>query len=323
MRRGGPKGGVQLSGGQPGERHRRPTLATPSVRNRRESVGRGCTFEGLLVGQELDVRRPPVGSERRIDAIDLERCPVEVGGGRRAGNGKRQPLHIRRVGHKAFLLAVEALAPDASSWRLCYIETVGDFEKTAAFQIPFSPVSVDEFIACPGDGVGGRYQLVDGQIVAQAPASANHGTIQSNCARHLGNHLDTLGSRCRVVTEPAVRPRLNADTNLRVPDIGVTCALPTAGEIELPNPVVLVEVLSPGNSKQMWDNVRAYATIPSVQEVVVLQSSRIEADLLMRQGDGHWPPSPVRLGPDGLLALPSLGFEFAVKALYAKTYLDR
>ena len=41
-------------------------------------------------------------------------------------------------------------------------------------------MTVAEFLEWPGDGTGTRYELVDGVLRAMAPASDNHGTIQTN-----------------------------------------------------------------------------------------------------------------------------------------------
>ena len=38
-------------------------------------------------------------------------------------------------------------------------------------------MTVDEFIKWPGDGTGTRYELVNGELRAQDPASDAHGTI--------------------------------------------------------------------------------------------------------------------------------------------------
>lgn len=106
-------------------------------------------------------------------------------------------------------------------------------------------MTVDEFIAWPGDGQGGRYQLVDGEVRAMSPATATHGTIQGNLARLVGNYLEGVANRCRIVTEPAVEVRLRARNNLRVPDLGVSCAPDHPGEVALADPILLIEMLSP------------------------------------------------------------------------------
>jgi Uma2 family endonuclease len=181
-------------------------------------------------------------------------------------------------------------------------------------------MTVDEFMAWD-DGKGGRFELVDGVPRAMAPASDAHGTIQSNLGRIIGNHLAAPGIRCRIVTEPGIETRIRAKHNTRIPDFGVTCAPNEVGSTHMPAPVLLIEIMSPSNKRDTWDNVWAYVSIPTVQEILIVQSTRIEAQLLRRQADGSWPPDPVTIGADGDLALTSIGFTAPLAAAYAKTYL--
>ena len=184
-------------------------------------------------------------------------------------------------------------------------------------------MTVDEFVAWD-DARGGKhpkYQLVDGEVRAMAPASTAHGTIQANLARHLGNHLDKPGTRCHVVTEPAIETRVRAKLNMRIPDLGVSCLPGASGQIALPDPILLIEIMSPGNKADTWGNVWAYTSIPSVREILIMQSTRIEALLLRRQTDGSWPADPETIGPDAELALTSIDFSMPLQAAYKKTYL--
>jgi Uma2 family endonuclease len=182
-------------------------------------------------------------------------------------------------------------------------------------------MTADEFLAWPGDGAGTKFQLVDGVLRAMSPASATHGAIQNNVGRIFGNHLQGAGTRCRAYTEPAVHVRSRAKINTRVPDVGVSCALVAASDVALPAPVLLVEILSPGNGKDTWDNVWAYCTIPSVTEILILASTRIEADLLRRDASGHWPPDPERIEDGGTLTLTSIGLVLPLREIYEGTYL--
>ena len=186
--------------------------------------------------------------------------------------------------------------------------------------VPVS-MTVDEFIAWPGDGADGRYQLVDGELRAMSPASATHGIIQANLAGEIRSHLRGAGRRCRVVTEPAVHIRLSSRANMRVPDLGVTCARVGPDDIAMPEPILLVEILSPGNTSDTWDNVRAFATIPSVREIVIMASTRIAAQLLCRQADGTWPPDPKPISDGDVLELASVGLTLPLREIYAGTYL--
>ena len=93
------------------------------------------------------------------------------------------------------------------------------------------------------------------------------------------------------------------------------------GQQTLPDPIVLIEILSPGNASQTWDNVWSYTTIPSVREILVVHSTRRFAELLRRDGDGNWPAEPEEVGPDGTLRLDSIAFACPLPAIYAQTHL--
>jgi Uma2 family endonuclease len=161
-------------------------------------------------------------------------------------------------------------------------------------------MTVDEFIAWVGDG---RWQLVDCEPRAMAPANATHGIIQANVAYTLTRHLRDAGSPCRAVTEPAIVPRVRARSNMRVPDVAVTCSQINAGQLALPEPLLVVEILSPTNETETWENVWTYVSIPSVQEILVLRSASIAADVLRRRTDGTWPEEPIQIGRDETLRL--------------------
>jgi Uma2 family endonuclease len=185
------------------------------------------------------------------------------------------------------------------------------------------PMTVADFLDWSGDGSVRTFQLVDGEPRAMAPGSATHGTIQSTVGYLINHHLVEHGSPCRVVTKPAVAPRVRAKFNLRVPDLGVTRTLDEPGQHVLPDPIHLVEILSPGNASDAWDNVWSYATIPTVQEILVVHSTRVLAEVLRRQADTAWPEQPEEIGPEGLVRLESVGFVCPMSDFYARTHLAR
>jgi Uma2 family endonuclease len=191
---------------------------------------------------------------------------------------------------------------------------------SARRKIP-EPMTVTEFLAWPGDGSGHRFQLVDGELRAMSPASAAHGSIQTDLGYALRRHMIEQGRTCRVVTEPAIVTRVRANINLRVPDVGVSCIPPSPGEQALPDPIVLIEILSPGNASDTWDNVWSYTTIPSVREIVVVHSTRVFAELLRRDPEGNWPAQPDEIGPGGMLTLESIDFTCPLINVYAQTLL--
>ena len=184
---------------------------------------------------------------------------------------------------------------------------------------PPEPMTLTEFLAWePKDRSGRTWQLIDGEPLAMAPGNETHGAIQNEIAALLRNHLLERDSPCRSITEPGIVPQTGASRNYRVPDIGVTCAPPSDGDA-LPEPVLLVEIPSPSNAKATRPNVWANTTIPSVREITVVHSTRIEAELLRRRPDGNWPDGPQIFGPGDTLTLSSIDFVAPLSLLYRTT----
>lgn len=184
-------------------------------------------------------------------------------------------------------------------------------------------MTLDEFLVWDADDLTGRrWQLVDGEPVLMAPATEVHGAIMSELGRLLGNHLLATGSPCRVITTPGIVPRIRANENFRIPDLGVTCG-PPSKEVMVPEPVLLIEILSPGNEAKTRSNIWAYTTMPSVQEILAVRSTRMEVELLRRDAEGNWPSSPTIVRPPDVLGLSSIAFEASVADLYRTAGLTR
>jgi len=181
------------------------------------------------------------------------------------------------------------------------------------------PMSVEVFLAWePGDGR--QYELVDGSPRAMAPATIVHGSLQAELSGLIRDHFRRVGSQCRVITAPGVIPRVMSGENVRIPDLGVTCAPVTSAQKTLVDPVLLIEILSPSNRAETWSNVWTYTTIPSVQEILVLQSDAVAAHILRRDTTGTWPETPEKLA-SGDLTLTSIGFRVPLAEVYAGTDL--
>ena len=178
-----------------------------------------------------------------------------------------------------------------------------------------------EFLAWDAPG-NARWQLVDGEPQAMAPAGRTHGIIQAQMITLLGNHLDTAGGKWTVVDAAGVVPRVRSENNVRIPDITVTCTETQVEESTIDEPVLLVEILSPSNRSETWINVWAYTTIPSVQEILVIDSVRMRAELLRRDSQGNWPERALVI-EDGMLELASIQFHVPLAAIYRRTRLAR
>lgn len=184
-------------------------------------------------------------------------------------------------------------------------------------------MTTDDFLAWPGDGTGRRFQLVDGEVRPVSPAGHTHAAIQANLAYVLIGAARAAGLPLQVLTEGAIIPGLNASTNVRVPDLVVTATPDERGQQTVPDPVLVVEVLSPGNQDDTRDGVRAYATLPSVREIVVVHSTRILAEVHRRGSDGVWAADPEFVGPGEHLFLAGVGLDRAIEDAYTGTWLAR
>jgi Uma2 family endonuclease len=191
---------------------------------------------------------------------------------------------------------------------------------TAQRKLP-TMMTVADFLEWPGDGSGQRYELIDGELRAMAPAADSHNTIVMTFGALIWNHLQTTSSTCRVVSAPGIQPRVRADWNYRIPDLGVTCAPNQIGDVMTPEPLLLIEVLSPGNKTETYENVRAYATIPSVREIIVIHSTTIKAEILVRESNGDWPSNATEIYNGAVLTLSSIKASFPLVQLYASTHL--
>ncbi|HEX6000555.1 MAG TPA: Uma2 family endonuclease [Hyphomicrobiaceae bacterium] len=182
-------------------------------------------------------------------------------------------------------------------------------------------MTVAEFYDWPGDGTGRTFELVDGELRPMSPGSPTHGKIQMRLGALILNQLAAASSLCQVVCAPGIITARHAHINMRVPDLGVTCTPDAPGDRALPDPVVLIEILSPSNAADTWDNVWAYTTISSVREIVVVHSTAVLAEVLRRGADSGWPTETDKIEADGTLSLQSIGFACPLRDVYKQTHL--
>ena len=177
-------------------------------------------------------------------------------------------------------------------------------------------MSVAEFLAWEPPDLSDRWELVDGTPRAMSPTRPRHGALLSEVSRLISNHLVESRPSCRVIIEPGIQPKVRGKFNVRVPDLAVTCVRLEPEDRLLREPVVAIEILSPSNKAETWQNVWSYVTIPSVQEILVVHTGEIRGDLLQRLADGSWPDDPLTLGPDDAVRLESIDFTGRLAAFY-------
>src|SRR5690242_12325748 len=104
-------------------------------------------------------------------------------------------------------------------------------------------MDVDAFLRW-AEGRDGRWELRDGQAVLMAPERAAHALVKLAAQIALREGVRRAGLSCRVFPD-GMTVRIAARTAFE-PDALVVCPTPAdLNTMEIPNPVVVVEVLSP------------------------------------------------------------------------------
>lgn len=157
-----------------------------------------------------------------------------------------------------------------------------------------------------------RRELHEGIVVAMAPPARAHATIVMNLAVAL---RAVLPRGCEALSDVGVIPVGREHSYYEV-DLLVTCEPPEARQQVIRAPVLLVEILSP--STQAVDRNRKvpdYRQIPSVREILLVDSEHMVVELYRRFEGTRW-ASDVLRDPTDVLYLESAGLDIALAALY-------
>ena len=173
-------------------------------------------------------------------------------------------------------------------------------------------MTVDEFLRWE-DGTDTRYELVDGFVVAMAPPAPRHGALFVRLAGAIDAALRAR-TRCTAHGDAGiVRP--DRDDTFYVAGIAVTCDPLQPDDQLIRNPVLIVEILSPSTANfDRNTKVPDYRRIPSVKEILLLDSTTVFAEILRREGD-RWITEIVQ-GPTATLTLSSVSLTVSMAELY-------
>jgi Uma2 family endonuclease len=173
-------------------------------------------------------------------------------------------------------------------------------------------MTVDEFLDWE-DGTDTRYELLGGFVVAMAPPAARHSLL----ATALGGEIrSALRPRppCRAYGEAGiVRP--DRDDTCYVADLAVTCEPLLADDRLIKDPILIVEILSPSTAAfDRQTKVADYRRIPSVQEILLIDSESVFAEVLRRDGE-RWITEIVQ-GLAAILSLVAVPLNIPMAELY-------
>jgi len=174
------------------------------------------------------------------------------------------------------------------------------------------PMTLEEFLRWD-DGTETRYELIGGFPVAMAPPAEAHRIL----AMRLGSRIDAAlaGRRpCNAQIEAGVIRPDRADTYFEA-DIAATCEGNEPGRQAIKDPFLIVEILSPSTERHDRRlKLPAYRQISTVQEIVLIASDGLYAELHRRSG-AQWITEILR-GAGARFTLTTLGIEIPLADLY-------
>lgn len=154
-----------------------------------------------------------------------------------------------------------------------------------------------------------RCELIDGVVHIMTGRSAGHSAIKGNLLALLQTELGAGPCRTysglKVVTENAAM----------YPDILVSCRPLAPDDDRVPDPTVVVEVLSP--TTETHDRIRKwrqYQTIASLRHFVLVAQSERRIEVYTRADTG-WTLATIE-PPEDAIALEAVGARLSLEAIY-------
>jgi Uma2 family endonuclease len=144
--------------------------------------------------------------------------------------------------------------------------------------------------------------------------SLDHSTIASNLWMALRAKLRDSG--CRPFRGDA---KVIANQGVRYPDVTVTCT-PSSGRDDIvPEPVVVIEILSPSTEREDRGRKKFdYFATPSIRQYAIVEQDERRVELYTRTGTA-WIDEIIT---GAVLNLSTIGVEITLDAIYEDTELD-
>lgn len=163
-----------------------------------------------------------------------------------------------------------------------------------------------------------RWELLGDEPKPMAGGSDNHNQIALNVIAVLRERLRHGTCSVRASDVKVSLP----DGRWAYPDVFVRCGPRTGHETSFDDPVVIVEVLSPGISSYDLDVKRwAYQEIPTLWHLLLIAQDRVKVELASRADDGSW-RSVFYTAPGQAVPLEAIGVELELATLYHEVTFD-
>ena len=180
-------------------------------------------------------------------------------------------------------------------------------------ELAYKLLTVEEFLdTCPNDER--HYQLIGGIIVAMAPPAIPHQIIAGNLTGEIYASVRANRPNCTTRSQARIAPQGLLGRDHFETDITVTCE-PGGYRGIAAEPLLIVEILSPSTERDdHFVKLPQYQAIPSLREILYVESERIAAIVYRRQADG-WDAIEID-GPGARLELLTIGLDLPLAAIY-------
>ena len=179
---------------------------------------------------------------------------------------------------------------------------------------PQTLLTVDEFLA-RADEREGKWELHDGELVCMAPERISHILTKTAAVNALAAAIRRAGAPCQALPD-GLGVRISS-RSMYIPDALVYCGPRLTGDtLEVPDPVIVVEVLSPSTaSRDRGDKLAGYFSLPSVMHYLLLSPTQ---RMVVHHKRGQGDLIETRILREGTLRLDPPGIEVEAKDLFAE-----
>ena len=179
---------------------------------------------------------------------------------------------------------------------------------------PIPYVSVEDYLAGELRSEV-RHEYFDGFVTAMAGTSDRHEIVAGNLFGALLNHL--RGKPCRpFVSGMKLRLRVRERDLFYYPDIMVACQPTDNARYFREQPVLLGEVLSEDENKDLVEKYFAYQRIAALAEYIVLSQNPAQPEVqIFRRSEG-WDEVETHRDPAAQFTLRSVGLTLTLGDLY-------
>lgn len=176
-------------------------------------------------------------------------------------------------------------------------------------------LTVEEFLdSCPNDER--HYQLFDGVVVAMAPPALAHQTIAANLTARIVAAVEANRLDCSTRSQAGIAPHGLTGRNHFEADIAVACRFANDYRGINAEPLLIVEILSPSTERDdHFVKLPHYRAMPSVQEILYIESERVAAAVYRRNAVLGW-EAVETAGPEARLRLQRIGLDVPLSAVY-------